>query len=118
MFEDKVVLWKGDYCHARVVGCDIEIGISVVDANDPELFLLCIDGPLTTSRRGVELPRELWDEIFLCCCNMFAAGKYDISIEALGKRYTEIWASKFNVNLEFLDYTSPTKQDCCFNGVG
>ena len=32
-------------CEGKVVGCDPEIGITIVNANDPDHYLFCVKGP-------------------------------------------------------------------------
>lgn len=48
MLEGKVIdyiTWSGKKCRGLVIGCDYDIGITIVDVENKDHYLCCIHGP-------------------------------------------------------------------------
>ena len=83
--EGKIIDWRsplykgGKIFKVKVAGIDPDIGITLVNAEDPEDFFTCVNGPM--SPQGKALPPHLymvWEEKFARRAEAIEAGLYDV----------------------------------------
>ncbi len=63
----------------KVVGCDFDFGVTIIDAEDPSMYLFCIAGP-SSSLWGIEYSNniELYRGIFVEVLNGIISGLLDL----------------------------------------
>ena len=69
--EGKTIVWfenSGKEYEGYVAGCDYDIGITIVDAEDKEHNLTCLNGPYSPNKEGYD--PEWYDEFFLTTVDM------------------------------------------------
>ncbi len=68
-----------DGIKGKVVGCDYDIGITIVAADDPDNYLICLQGLSSPvlKKAGEPLNEERHKEMFNAIVNCIKKGKYD-----------------------------------------
>lgn len=69
---DKIITWSsstwrhGKPEKARVIGCDYHIGVTLVDADDPSIYVHCLRGPLSAAGKQIAAEGRFynWDGCF------------------------------------------------------
>jgi len=95
---------------AIVAGCDYDIGITLVNKEDPDEYLLCCVGPLdprVTKGEMVEWPEEEWRQLFEYVSTCIGKGVF--SSKEFREKLLAIGAQRH------LGWDPPTEETCPFN---
>ena len=83
--EGKIIDWRsplykeGKIFKVKVAGIDPDIGITLVNAEDPEDFFTCVNGPMSPQSRGKSASAFAnWEEEFNQRLEAIEAGLYDM----------------------------------------
>jgi len=82
--EGKTVIVEGD--EGIIVGCDKDVGLSIVDINDKNYYLFCLVGPSSPN----------WDEVCYNSCKELYYMLFDISLEMINDGY--IFFNRLNID--------------------
>jgi len=101
----KITDSKGNEYGGLIVGCDYDIGVSIVQDDVRDFYLLCLRGPSSgMGTHDTDRDRAFYNEIFENMIAMFQEGFLDY-------RILQNIKDKFNVG-----YTSyPSPDTCAFN---
>ena len=88
----KVIDYIGDEISGLIVGCDYDIGITIVNADNKNEYLSCLRGPSSGFiKLYCDSDYEYYNEMFENYIAMFNEGFYDIRImKEIDKKYNEI----------------------------
>lgn len=90
--EGRVIIWsnsclnEGKEYEAVVIGCDYHIGITIVDKHDKDVYLTCINGPLSPRYKDKSVSKcelQEYDKKFKLILLMIAEGFYDTDIKRI-----------------------------------
>lgn len=115
-FENTVITYHcpdSDYHgeKALVVGCDYYLGMTLVSAANPDVFMACVHGPMSPAKQWLykKYPHmhEQWDSVFQAVLNDLKMGVYDADkIYRLGDAEPD--------KIDLGSYKGPTAASCPF----
>lgn len=68
--------WDGIECDGIVVGCDFDIGISIVSKENPDYYVYCLLGPSAPNAPPIEL-YQIYPAMFYTAVRMIKKGTLD-----------------------------------------
>jgi len=101
----RVISCNGDETEGFVVGCDYDIGVTVVNNDDKDEHLYCLKGPSSYSHLYTEDCNYAWyDDVFENIIEMFRRGFFDVNIIVeISRKFAEPHGGK------------PSSNTCAFN---
>ncbi|GAJ14278.1 unnamed protein product [marine sediment metagenome] len=95
-----------------VVGCNYDIGVTIVNADDKTDYLTCLKGPQTVGGRK----DEKWHKTsFYATVGMLRKGVYRASVQRKIRTIMDPIYRGYKKDYDDITFPSPTQEECPFN---